>query len=127
VGRLLSEALAKGRIPDAVYACGANGMLKAIDSLFPTHPHVYLSLEERIDNLTCFKNRTFITDLDTFCSSSVSFFMANAGIASPNSTGPLLEQKVSRSVMKVRFLKQVRLSYDEKSFSCFNLLGALLP
>ena len=32
----------------------------------------------------------------------------------------LLEQKVSRSVMKVRFLKQVRLSYDEKSFSCFN-------
>lgn len=40
VGRLLSEALAKGRIPDAVYACGANGMLKAIDSLFPTHPHV---------------------------------------------------------------------------------------
>ena len=45
---LLSEALAKGRIPDAVYACGANGMLKAIDSLFPTHPHVYLSLEERI-------------------------------------------------------------------------------
>ena len=48
VGRLLSEALAKGRIPDAVYACGANGMLKAIDSLFPTHPHVYLSLEERM-------------------------------------------------------------------------------
>ena len=44
VGRL-SEALAKGRIPDAVYACGANGMLKAIDSLFPTHPHVYLSLK----------------------------------------------------------------------------------
>ncbi len=48
MGRLLSEALAKGRIPDAVYACGANGMLKAIDSLFPTHPHVYLSLEERM-------------------------------------------------------------------------------
>ena len=40
VGRLLSEALAKGRIPDAVYACGANGMLKAIDSLFPTHPRL---------------------------------------------------------------------------------------
>ena len=48
VGRLLSEALAKGRIPDAVYACGANGMLKALDSLFPTHPHVYLSIEERM-------------------------------------------------------------------------------
>ena len=42
VGRLLSEALAKGRIPDAVYACGANGMLKAIDSLFPTSTFTFL-------------------------------------------------------------------------------------
>ena len=97
VGRLLSEALAKGRIPDAVYACGANGMLKAIDSLFPTHPHVYLSLEERMA-----------------CGIGACY----ACVCHKKET--LLEQKVSRSVMKVRFLKQVRLSYDEKSFSRFN-------
>ena len=29
VGRLLSEALAKGRIPDAVYACGSEWYVKS--------------------------------------------------------------------------------------------------
>ena len=35
-GPFIVRSVSKGRIPDAVYACGANGMLKAIDSLFPT-------------------------------------------------------------------------------------------
>ena len=65
-------------------------MLKAIDSLFPTHPHVYLSLEERMA-----------------CGIGACY----ACVCHKKET--LLEQKVSRSVMKVRFLKQVRLSYDE--------------
>lgn len=33
---------------DAVYACGAPGMLKYVDSKFEHHPHAYLSMESRM-------------------------------------------------------------------------------
>ncbi|MGT2929575.1 dihydroorotate dehydrogenase electron transfer subunit [Streptococcus dentasini] len=32
----------------AIYACGAPGMLKYVDSKFEHHPHAYMSLEERM-------------------------------------------------------------------------------
>lgn len=47
VGNMLVEALKDGQ-PDAVYACGATGMLKTVDQLFHDHPHAYLSLESRM-------------------------------------------------------------------------------
>ena len=31
--------------PDAVYSCGAPGMLKYVDSKFENHPHAYVSME----------------------------------------------------------------------------------
>ena len=34
--------------PDAVYACGANGMLKVVNERFIDHPRAYLSLEARM-------------------------------------------------------------------------------
>ena len=34
--------------PDAVYSCGAPGMLKYIDSKFENHPHAYVSMEARM-------------------------------------------------------------------------------
>ncbi|VEI60345.1 dihydroorotate dehydrogenase electron transfer subunit [Streptococcus mutans] len=34
--------------PDAVYACGAPGMLKYVDKKFEKHPHAYLSTESRM-------------------------------------------------------------------------------
>lgn len=34
--------------PDAVYACGAPGMLKYVDTKFENHPHAYLSTESRM-------------------------------------------------------------------------------
>ena len=34
--------------PDAVYSCGAPGMLRYIDSKFEDHPHAYLSMEARM-------------------------------------------------------------------------------
>lgn len=34
--------------PDAVYACGANGLLKAVDQRFNDHSRAYLSLEARM-------------------------------------------------------------------------------
>lgn len=33
---------------DAVYACGAPGMLKYVDEKFSNHPHAYLSMESRM-------------------------------------------------------------------------------
>ncbi|MDR2464843.1 MAG: dihydroorotate dehydrogenase electron transfer subunit, partial [Streptococcaceae bacterium] len=48
VGLLLDDLLAKGIYPDAVFACGANGMLKAIDEKFKDHPHAYISMEARM-------------------------------------------------------------------------------
>ena len=34
--------------PDAVYSCGAPGMLKYVDSKFENHPHAYVSMEARM-------------------------------------------------------------------------------
>ena len=34
--------------PDAVYSCGAPGMLKYVDAKFENHPHAYLSMESRM-------------------------------------------------------------------------------
>lgn len=34
--------------PDAIYACGAKGMLQAVDTLFAEHPRAYVSLEARM-------------------------------------------------------------------------------
>ncbi len=47
VGNLLLSAIEKER-PDAVYACGANGMLKMIAHVFSDNPNVFLSLEQRM-------------------------------------------------------------------------------
>lgn len=47
VGNLLLEAIKKEK-PDAVYACGANGMLKMIAQVFSGNPNVFLSLEQRM-------------------------------------------------------------------------------
>lgn len=34
--------------PKAVFACGAKGLLKSVESHYPDHPHVYISMEERM-------------------------------------------------------------------------------
>lgn len=34
--------------PDAIYSCGAPGMLKYVDKTFANHPHAYLSMESRM-------------------------------------------------------------------------------
>lgn len=47
VGDLLSEAIKKEQ-PDFVYACGANGMLRAVATLFSEHERVFLSMEQRM-------------------------------------------------------------------------------
>lgn len=47
VGHLLQEALKKEQ-PDVVYACGANGMLKAVAELFTDKEAVFLSMEQRM-------------------------------------------------------------------------------
>lgn len=47
VGNLLLDAVAEGK-PKAVFACGANGMLKAVESIFKGHDNVQLSLEARM-------------------------------------------------------------------------------
>ena len=33
---------------DAIYSCGAPGMLKYVDKKFENHPHAYLSMESRM-------------------------------------------------------------------------------
>lgn len=47
VGNLLMEAM-KDETPAAVFACGANGMLKTVAQLFEENPNVFLSLEQRM-------------------------------------------------------------------------------
>lgn len=42
---LFDEAIEEA---DAVYACGPNGMLRAIQGVLPAHANLYLSLEERM-------------------------------------------------------------------------------
>ncbi|MDK4350980.1 dihydroorotate dehydrogenase electron transfer subunit [Enterococcus thailandicus] len=46
VGNLLLAE--ENKKPDAVFACGANGMLKAVEHFFHDHPNVQLSLESRM-------------------------------------------------------------------------------
>lgn len=45
VGNLL---LSTHKTPKAVFACGANGLLKTVEQLFVNHPNVQLSLESRM-------------------------------------------------------------------------------
>jgi dihydroorotate dehydrogenase electron transfer subunit len=47
VGKLLEKLETKKFISDAIYACGASGMLKMVDEKFTTHPYAFLSLEAR--------------------------------------------------------------------------------
>lgn len=47
VGDLLLEAV-KETQPKAVFACGATGMLKAVENIFAGHPNVQISLESRM-------------------------------------------------------------------------------
>lgn len=47
-GNVLDVVKTLSVTPDAVYACGPNGLLKAVDTLFETHPRAYLSLESRM-------------------------------------------------------------------------------
>lgn len=35
-------------VPDAIYSCGAPGMLKYVNQKFENHPHAYLSMEARM-------------------------------------------------------------------------------
>lgn len=46
-GNLLDNLLQKFQ-PDAVYACGSSGLLKAVDQHFAEHPRAYMSLESRM-------------------------------------------------------------------------------
>lgn len=47
VGHLLKDAV-KNEQPDVVYACGANGMLKAVAEIFSDKKDVFLSMEQRM-------------------------------------------------------------------------------
>lgn len=48
VGKLIDEVTTKTSSPKAIYACGAPGLLRAVEASFEDHPHVYLSMEERM-------------------------------------------------------------------------------
>lgn len=48
VGLLIDQAIADFGQPDAVYACGSNGLLKAVDHKFDDHPKAYISMEARM-------------------------------------------------------------------------------
>ena len=47
-GNLITEALKKYPNPKAIYACGPTGLLRSVETIFADHPHVYLSMEERM-------------------------------------------------------------------------------
>lgn len=47
-GHLIQEALKMYPEPKAVYACGPTGLLRSVETSFVDHPHVYLSMEERM-------------------------------------------------------------------------------
>ncbi|MFC6347940.1 dihydroorotate dehydrogenase electron transfer subunit [Vagococcus carniphilus] len=47
-GDLMNKALKVHPNPKAIYACGPSGLLKSVEMTFPNHPHVYLSMEERM-------------------------------------------------------------------------------
>lgn len=44
---VLMDQVAKQK-PKAVFACGAKGLLKSVEAHYPDHPHVYISMEERM-------------------------------------------------------------------------------
>jgi dihydroorotate dehydrogenase electron transfer subunit len=48
IGVLLQQLDEEGYKPDAVYACGAPGMLRAVDTKFHDHPNAYISMEARM-------------------------------------------------------------------------------
>lgn len=48
VGVLMAQAAVDYQEPTAVYACGATGLLRAVEARFLDHPHAYLSLEARM-------------------------------------------------------------------------------
>ena len=47
-GHLIEASLEKYGQPKAVYSCGPTGLLRAVETKFADHPHVYLSMEERM-------------------------------------------------------------------------------
>lgn len=47
-GNLIQQALTEHPTPKAVYACGPTGLLRSVETSFADHPHVYLSMEERM-------------------------------------------------------------------------------
>ncbi|MBB5887524.1 dihydroorotate dehydrogenase electron transfer subunit [Lactovum miscens] len=48
VGHLIDQAIEEFGQPDLVYACGSNGLLKAVDRKFDDHPKAYISMEARM-------------------------------------------------------------------------------
>jgi len=48
VGMLIDTALEQFGTPHAVYACGANGLLRAVNNKFHDHPQAYISMEARM-------------------------------------------------------------------------------
>lgn len=47
-GHLIEASLKEYGQPKAVYSCGPTGLLRAVETKFADHPHVYLSMEERM-------------------------------------------------------------------------------
>ncbi|MGX7023767.1 dihydroorotate dehydrogenase electron transfer subunit [Vagococcus hydrophili] len=47
-GHLIEKALKIYPNPTGVFACGPTGLLRAVEGAFSDHPHVYLSMEERM-------------------------------------------------------------------------------
>lgn len=47
-GHLIEKALKVYPNPAGVFACGPTGLLRTVESSFENHPHVYLSMEERM-------------------------------------------------------------------------------
>ncbi|WP_326717952.1 dihydroorotate dehydrogenase electron transfer subunit [Vagococcus jeotgali] len=48
VGNLMEEIVLQTKTPKAVFACGPSGLLRSVEERFDNHPHVYLSMEERM-------------------------------------------------------------------------------
>lgn len=48
VGHLIHQAKQVYESPKAVYACGPTPLLRSVETAFDTHPHTYVSLEERM-------------------------------------------------------------------------------
>lgn len=48
VGHLLEQAMKVHPKPTAIYSCGPKALLRTVENKFMGHPHVYLSMEERM-------------------------------------------------------------------------------